>query len=180
MTKAVGWYLENQNGNHDKFYAVVLLEEEGIVVLNWGRRGTYGQHSVKEVGPGQAKAIALRQAYAKRSEGYEMLDEDFEFEYSYRDFGEWEASCQEFLRERRKPRYDRSREMVVKHYDEFVDKAQQLMSSVGEREFENLMAELEALETAWAAIQDHHAQADVTISLTKQMLHQRLMSGVEA
>jgi len=178
-----GWYLENRNGSHSKFYTV-LIAENGVVVTAWGRIGAAGQSKIQRLPLlTDAEALGKRQVYSKQTGGYSVINDDFKFT-----IGEalLDEACQRdaaglltraFHEALRDPQYQGEKQSVMKHYDDFVEKAQRLMTEAGNRSFDEVYAEFEELEKAWQAISDKHGEAAVTISLTKQMLSQRLMSG---
>lgn len=178
-----GWYLENRIGNHSKFYTV-LIAENGVCVLNWGRIGANGQFKIQMLGSHtDAKALGLRQVYSKQSTGYSLLTDEFKFAI---DQAELEKACRidnaaqltrAFAKAQLEPQYEGEKKSVLAHYDDFVTKAQALLNGASKRPFDDVYAEFEELEASWQAISDKHDDAAVTISLTRQTLHQRLMSG---
>lgn len=178
-----GWYLENRTGTHSKFYTV-LIADNGVCVMAWGRIGTVGQKKIQKLPSLEdAKALGLRQVYSKQSGGYSMITSEFRFtidealldECCQRDVSG--PLTQQFHDARREPQYEGEKKSVTTHYDDFVDKAQRLLGGASERPFEEVFAEFQELKEAWEAISEKHDEAAITISLTKQMLSQRLMSG---
>lgn len=178
-----GWYLENRTGNHSKFYTV-LIAENGVVVTAWGRIGTAGQSKIQRLPtPADAEALGRRQAYSKQAGGYSVLTNAFRFtigealldEACQRDAAE--LLTRAFHAAQNDPQFEVEKKSVTSHYDQFVEKAQRLLTGAGDRAFDEVYAEFEELETAWQAINDKHDEAAVTIGLTRQKLHQRLMSG---
>lgn len=179
----VGYHLENRIGNHLKFYTV-LIADNGVVVTAWGRIGTRGQNRIQKFAAlGDAEALGMRQVYAKQTGGYAVVTSSFKFAIEADALnaacqrGQGDDLTQRFHRALREPQYEGDKQVVMKHYDDFVDRAQRLMNEASTRTFEQVYAEFEELEKAWSAISDKHDQAEATISLTKQMLSQRLMSG---
>lgn len=178
-----GWYLENRTAGHSKFYTV-LIADNGVCVLNWGRIGANGQFKIQMLGThGDAKALGLKQVYSKQSSGYALLTDEFKFAV---DQAELEKACrtdsagtltQAFAKAQLEPQYEGEKQSVLAHYDDFVRKAQALLNDVDHRPFHEALTEFEELQTSWQAISDKHGEAAVTIDLAKQLLSQRFMSG---
>ena len=177
-----GFHLENRVGNHRKFYTV-LIAENGVVVLSWGRIGTSGQGKIQKVGSDSAVSLGMRQVYAKQTRGYNAVTSDLKFTVEEgallegcRD-GSFAHLTRAFHKARQDPKFEGHRDAVLKHYDDFVAKAQTLLNGAGDRTFDEVYAEFDQLEKAWETINDKHAEATVVIDLAKQTLSQRLMSG---
>jgi predicted DNA-binding WGR domain protein len=178
-----GWFLENRTGNHSKFYTV-LVADNGLCLLNWGRIGTDGQFKLQKFATLEdAKALGLRQVYSKQSAGYTMLTDGFRFTI---DEAEVDSACRytkfsslahAFAKAQLDPQYEVERKSVLGHYDEFVLKAQALLSGAAERSFAEVWVEFEELEKSWQSIKDKHDEAATTIEFARQVLSQRLMSG---
>lgn len=179
----IGWHLENRIGSHNKFYTV-LIADNGVVVTAWGKIGTVGQNKVQRFPQyADAEALGKRQLYSKQTGGYTVKANEFKFAIDENLINE---ACKNdtaapmtraFHAALAEPQFGGDRDVVLKHYDDFVDKAQRLMGGASDRAFDEVWSEFEELEKAWDAISNKHAEADVTISLTRQMLSQRLMSG---
>lgn len=180
-----GWYMEYRDptNNHHKFYTV-LVAENGVLVTNWGRIGATGQSSIKKL-PSQEDAYVLgqRQVFAKRAKGYVAVHEDVKFTLAESvtvEAAELNVAyymTRPFFAAAAEPQYEGDKKAVSAHYDEFVERAQKLMSEASTRPFDAVYAEFEELQEAWQAISDKHDEAKVTIDLTTQLLNQRLMSG---
>ncbi len=180
---AAGWHLENHQPGHDKFYTVIVTDN-GAVSLSWGRNGTRGQSKVQKFPTrADAESVALRQVYAKQAKGYEPVQSNVKFLIS--DAVVTSASrasdasgmVRELHRAMREPQYEGHKRSVLTHYDEFVAKAQSLMSKAASMPFEAVYAEFEELRDSWAEIAKKHDEAAVTIGLTEQMLFKSLMEG---
>lgn len=178
-----GWYLENRTANHNKCYTV-LISENGVVVAAWGAIGSKGQSKIQKFAElKDAEALGKRQVYSKQTGGYSVIVEDFKFSI---DSDVLNEACQRsttaplvqaFTKARLEPQYEGDKQVVLKHYEDFVKKAQRLMDTADDRNFEEVWIEFEELEAAWKAISDQHDKTAVTLDLTRQMLSQRLMSG---
>jgi predicted DNA-binding WGR domain protein len=178
-----GWYLENRTGNHSKFYTV-LIADNGVCVLNWGRIGTNGQFKIQMLGNhADAKALGLRQVYSKQSGGYALVTDELKFTIEQADL---EKACRTdnaamltraFVQAQLEPQYEGEKQSVLAHYDDFVAKAQALLGGAGDRPFDEVWVEFEELEKSWQTIKDKHDEAAVTIDFARQVLSQRLMSG---
>lgn len=177
-----GWHLENRTGSHNKFYTV-LIAENGVVVTAWGAIGSAGQSKIQKTTLKDAEALGKRQVYSKLTRGYSTKADEFKFTIEEDALNEacrrtmTQPLTRAFHQALRDPQYEGDKQVVLKHYDDFVDKAQRLLNEAGDRSFEEVYAEFEELEKAWAEISDKHAEAEVTVSLTKQLLSQKLMSG---
>ena len=175
--------MENRSTGHHKSYTV-LIADNGVVVTAWGRIGTAGQSKIIKVpNPPDAEAVGKRQVYSKQTGGYSVVHNEFKFTVEQEVLDE---ACRRdmtthltraFFSAVTDPQFAGGRQAVMKHYDDFVNQAQRLLNGASERAFDEVYAEFEQLEEAWAAISDKHAEAEVTISLAKQTLSQRLMSG---
>lgn len=178
-----GWYLENRVGSHKKFYTV-LIAENGVVVTAWGRIGTQGQSKIQKFPEFKdAEALGKRQVYSKQTGGYSALAEDFKLTI---DSDVLNAACQNespailtrlFHEARNNPQFAGDTEVVLKHYEDFVKKAQRLLDTAGDRNFEEVFNEFDELKTTWKTISDKHDEVAVTVNLAEQLLSQRLMSG---
>lgn len=181
--RVTGWYLEQRNpaANVAKQYTV-LIGEDGTLVLAWGRIGQEGQKKVHRLPFASAEAQGKKQLYAKQSGGYSVVQDEFVFAV---DSEVLDEACRRelpnpviraFHAARTDPRYVGEQKSVIKHYDDFVAKAQRLLQEAGDRPFEDVFNEFEELTSAWEAITEAHDAAEVTIGLTKQMLSQRLFA----
>jgi len=178
-----GWHLENRIGSHNKYYTV-LIAENGIVVTAWGKIGTAGQTKIQKLPQVKdAEALGKRQLYSKQTGGYSVLTDEFKFTIEHDVLMQAASTTNAAVLTRlfhealRDPAYEGDKQVVLKHYDDFVAKAQRLLNEAGERAFEDVYAEFEELEAAWQSISDKHDEVKVTVDLTKQLLGQRLMSG---
>lgn len=176
-----GWYLENHNGNHFKFYTVILAGE--VLVFHWGRIGTSGQAKISVLPEPQARRDALRQVASKMSGGYEVLHEDVSFTLDERDITraverpDPKSLTLMFDRALRDPAF--AGDSVVEAYDAFLAKAERLMSSAASpnSKFETVWNDHEDMKKAWAEIEDKHSLAQTTLNMVTGMLSQALMSG---
>jgi len=183
MATATGWYLENRTPGHSKFYLVLIIDN--VAVTNWGRIGADGQAKIQAFSTyDEAKDIALRQYYSKKARQYHALYEDVVFEVEDAVLNEaCEHSAHQpltrlFFTAAKSRTYAGESKAVAEHYRDFVSKAQALMDRAsGDFNFEEVFAEFEQLEKAWGEISERHDEAAVTLSVTKSMLAQRLMSG---
>jgi predicted DNA-binding WGR domain protein len=177
-----GWHLENRNGNHNKFYTV-LIAENGIVVTAWGRIGQQGQSKIQKLSYADAEAIGMRQVYAKQTGGYRALTEALKFTVDGGVLSSAAATSmttpltRAFHEAARAPRFDTEKNAALKHYDDFVNQAQALLSGAGDRPFDEVWGEFEELEAAWKALDDKHSETRVTVDLCRRRLGQALMSG---
>jgi predicted DNA-binding WGR domain protein len=177
-----GWHLENRIGSHRKFYTV-LIAENGVVVTAWGRIGTAGQSKIQKLPYADAEALGLRQVYSKQTGGYTVIVDKFKF--ALEEEALLEAArrsitaplTRAFHDAVRDPKFEGDKEVVLKHYDDLVIKAQRMLGEASERPFDEVYAEFEELERAWQAIKDKHDETAITIDLTKQTLARSLMSG---
>lgn len=179
----VGWYLENRIGNHSKFYTV-LVADNGVVALAWGKIGTQGQSKIQKLPTHDAADdVGRRQVYAKKSKGYSAVHSEVKFTM---DGDELARACslndafaltRTFAKALREPQFQGDAQAVAKHYDDFVAKAQRLMDKAGSMPFDAVYADFEELEAAWNEINDKHSEAETTLSLTKAILQQSLLSG---
>lgn len=178
-----GWYLENRIGNHKKFYTV-LIAENGVVVTAWGRIGQAGQSKIQKF-PSlkDAEALGKRQVYAKQTGGYSVIEDEFKFTITNDILN---TACaqdsapmllRQFAQARTEPKFQGDSQVVMKHYEDFAGRAQALLNTAAERPFDEVYAEYEELEAAWKVLRDKHDEVAVTVSLTSQTLHQRLLSG---
>jgi len=178
-----GWYLENRIGSHNKFYCV-LLSENGVVVTAWGGIGTKGQAKIQKFPRADdAEALGKRQLYSKKTGGYSPVTEDFKFSL---DSDVLNEACQRqdphaltrlFHDARLNPAYEGDAQAVLQHYDDVAKKARRLLETAGERTFEDVHTEFEELKKAWEVVRDKHDEVATAMSLTEQVLGQRLMSG---
>lgn len=177
-----GWYLENRNGNHNKFYTV-LISENGYVVTAWGRIGAAGQSKIQKLGAGDAADVGLRQVFSKKTGGYSALTDDLLFKVPSEVLTQAGANTLTgpvvnlFAQARKQPRFQGEKDAALKHYDDFTEKAQALLASAGGRSFEEVYAEFEELEAAWKALDAKHGETRVTVDLCRAQLGQALMSG---
>lgn len=178
-----GWYLEQRNpaANVAKQYTV-LISETGVVVLAWGRIGQAGQKKIQKLPFPSADALGKKQMYSKQSGGYAVVQDEFIFHV---DSEVLDKACRHDLPDpllrafhlaRSDPKFIGEQKSVIQHYDDFVNKAQRLLESSGDRPFEDVYNEFEELEQAWGKITEAHDAAAVTVDLTKQMLKQRLFA----
>lgn len=181
-----GWHLEYRvaASNSFKFYTVVIAEN-GVVVTVWGRIGTRGQGKIQKL-PDHSSAddVGKKQLYAKKSKGYVTVLDAVNFTMSVEEVtqalrvpGDVHAFTRVLHVVSREPAYEKDKKAVATYYDQFVNRAQSLMTTAGDRPFEEVMAEFRELKEAWATIDKKHGEAMVTIGLINQMLTERLASG---
>jgi predicted DNA-binding WGR domain protein len=177
-----GWYLENRDNGHFKFYTV-LITDSGVVVTHWGRIGTAGQAKIEKYPRSQALAMGVKTVHSKMAKGYEAKHEEVMFHLEERDI---ERACERpdpksltllFDRALRDPKFTGEKDSVVAQYDAFLEKAQSLMDKAASSRFESVMNDFEELEAAWKEIEDKHSLAQTTVNMTKAMLTQALISG---
>lgn len=179
-----GWYLENRNGNHFKFYTA-LVTDTGVVVYHWGRIGTSGQATIDQLTPSQAKTAAIKKVHSKIAGGYEFETEDLAFMLDERDIN---RACERpdpksltllFDRAKRDPKFTGEKDTVVAAYDTFLGNAQRLMDAASNplTHFDTVVNDFEELKAAWTEIEDKHSLAATTLSMTSKMLTQSLISG---
>lgn len=174
-----GWYLENTEGGHMKQYTV-LLSDDGVVVHAWGRIGTAGQARVARLPQTDAKAQAMKQVYSKQSTGYKLLTADLKFAVSQTLLDDCvrrtntRPLIHAFMQASRDPEFQGQKQVVLKHYDDFLTKAQDLMGDAGGLDIDAVFKQFQDLEEAWREINDKHQEAEVTLGLTRAILTQRL------
>lgn len=185
MTTVEGYYLQkiDPSTNTKKFYTT-LVTDNGVAVIAWGRIGTAGQSQIHKFQTRKdAEVLALKKVYAKQSEGYELEVDRFKFTIETDIINK---ACEQqnpdlllnaFGSARTQPQLLAEQEVVLRHYDDFMDKARHLLETAGGRPFDEVHAEYEELDKAWAALEDRHAQVRTTVDLVKQTLFSRLMSG---
>lgn len=180
---ATSYYLENKTANHFKYYLITVTDDH-LVTLSWGRIGSAGQSKVQQFSnAADAQALALKQFYAKRSGGYEVLREGFRFDLEEervddaRKQGTSTLIDRGFWRAMDNPDYEGSAQHVMTYYDEFLTKAQDLMAKASNMNFEAVQTQFEQLEEQWNEIEDKHDTAKVTMDFTRQMLGAALLSG---
>lgn len=176
------WYMEYQQGGSDKFYQV-FVSESGVCVLRWGRRGAVGQHSVTAFASyDEARDVGLRQVYAKKSKGYVQKYGDMKFMASkdaldYAQNGNPQPLAAEFAKSLESGQFDGAKEAVLKHYTDFAEQAKALMDRAASADLDTVMNEYDQLEQVWAEINDKHAEVEIAMSVAKQTMMQKLMSG---
>lgn len=179
-TTFTGYRLTNTQPGHFKQYTI-LIGDDGTLVLAWGRIGAEGQvKSQKLPSREDAEGLGLRQLYDKQAKGYESKVNGLKF--SVRDLDitpglKARALLREFARAQEDPQFQGDQQAVVTHYDELVAKAQKLLDTAGTQDFDAVFAQFEDLDNAWKAIEEKHAEVQVTIGFLRQTLHQRLMGG---
>lgn len=183
MMTVEGYHLENRTGNSSKFYTV-LIADNGVVVLNWGRIGTQGQSKIQSLpSRADAEAVGKRQVYSKQTRGYMAVADAVKFTVETVTV---EAAASNdaphrllwaFGEARTSPQFEGEKESVTSHYDDLLVKAQALMDGASDRDFGEVVAEYEELKSTWAEISNKHDQTKITLELTEQMLGQRIMSG---
>lgn len=180
----IGWHLEyrNEAANSKKFYTV-LIADNGVVVTAWGRIGTAGQSKIQKTVPEAADNLGRRQLFSKRAKGYATVHADVKFTM---DEDVLIQACESnsaytltraFFDAVRQPEFDGDKATVASHYDEFVNKAQRLLDGAADQPFDSVYGQYEELTEAWNGISEKHDEAAVTITLLRQLLEQRLMSG---
>lgn len=181
------WYLENQQPGHNKFY-LCLVSDAGHCVLVWGRIGSAGQSKVEKYPTyGDAETIALKQAYAKAAKGYDMRDERFKFAVKSRMLDSAVDSPgndrhADLMAARRMakqdPQFTGEQQSATRHYDTFIGAAEKLMQRAARNEDAfALLEEWQALQDAWTELDAKHSTAATTLSLTGQMLQQKLFAS---
>lgn len=183
MINATAYYLENKLPGHSKFY-LIIITDSGVVVTNWGRIGAAnGQSKVDALDPTAAETIGMRQFYAKRSGGYEVVHEAVKFQIDEETlsnactFSNAAYVTRPFWKAVTDPDFDGDKKAVLTHYDELVKKAQRLMDTAGGQNFESVYAQFEEIEAIWTEIQEKHDEVSVTLDFTRQMLNTALLSG---
>lgn len=177
-----GWYLENRNGSHQKFYTV-LIASNGYVVTAWGRIGAQGQSKIQKLAPSDATDVGLRQVFSKKTGGYTALTDDLLFAVASEVLTQAGANQQTapltrlFAEARTKPAFQGEKDAALKHYDDFTEKAQALLANASGRSFDEVWGEFEELQAAWQALDDKHSETRVTVDLCRAQLGQALMSG---
>jgi predicted DNA-binding WGR domain protein len=178
------WYLTNTTANHYKDYTVYLADN-GVLAIHWGKIDTAGQSKIeKHASYLDAKAVALRQVYAKASRGYVLKVDELKFVVdesvliAAATTKDHRTLHNHFVRAREQHSFEGDKVAVFGHYDGLIEKASALMNRAASAEsFDSLMDEFNAMEVSWTAIEDKRNEAETTISLTRQMLMQKLMSG---
>jgi predicted DNA-binding WGR domain protein len=179
-----GWYLQNTLDNHYKDYAVYLADN-GVLAIRWGRIDTQGQCKVTRYPTlTDAKAVALRQVYAKAAKGYKLIDDEIKFSLDEEilktaaSLGTVNAITRAFADAKNRGRYEGDKVAVFTHYDKLTEVAEALMTRAASAEsFDALEGEFNAMEAAWTALEEKRAQVEITIGLTRQMLMQKLLTG---
>lgn len=173
------YYLTYQGGGSNKFYEV-LISDDGTCVLHWGRIGTSGQSSVTTMPTyDEAHDLGMRQVYAKKSKGYSQQSASkFVVEREHLRWAKDGNPAHLFLEvnnARRDGQYSGVKDAVLTHYTDLAEKAQALMNRAERGDLVEVSDEYEALEQAWEAIQDKHAEIEVAMSLAKATFTKRLL-----
>lgn len=185
-----GWYLHyrDDNANSNKFYFVTLTET-GVVGISWGRVGSNGQHQVSKADYTSAKALAMRQVFAKQSKGYKMVHEGLKFTLDPKfvtdlcvDKSRMSVVLHAFNEVANKSGFGSGdQESVFRHYEDLVNRATALMDqasdpSMTSRRLEQLDDALAGLEEVWEGLASKHDEAAATISLTRAMVASKLLN----
>lgn len=176
------WYMEYREGTSDKFYEVII-SENGVCMLRWGRRGAIGQSSVNRYSSyDEARDQGLKQVFAKKSKGYVQKYGDQKFMAStnaldYALQGNPALLTGEFADSLRNGQFDGAKEAVLKHYADFAEQVKALMDRAATGNTEMTMNEYEQLERVWAELDDKHAEVSAAMSIAKATLMQKLMAG---
>ena len=172
--------LKYQAGSSNKVYNVVICDN-GVVILHWGRRGTAGQSSVTALATADdANDLGMRQVYAKKSKGYTtewtgriMLSADTveQARTSAYGGGLWSEAQVRIAQ----GEFTGLRDAVLQHYQEFVAEASKLLNDAETDDFETLSQKFDALKEQWVSIKDQHAQVQVTMDLAEATFARRLL-----
>ena len=178
-----GYYAEYREGTSSKFYTS-LVADNGVVVTNWGRIGSEGQSKIQKLPTREdAEAIAMRQFFSKKAKGYTALTEDLIFAVEDESLNRaCESNDSRYLtrafgQARTSPQFENDKRAVSAHYEDFVARAQKLMTDAADQPFETVWAQFQELKAAWEEIDSQHAQAKITLDVTTAKLNARLMSG---
>ena len=180
MVPIQSWYLEYIEGTSKKFYRVHLTAS-GLVSTGWGRLYTSGQCSVVQMEFEDAKAIALRQVYAKAAKGYRIVVDDFKWEVSQdilnsaRDRHSSADLDVHYEQARENPLYAGDRAVVARLYDSFIERAEACMKRAKEEGFEEVLPEFKGIQKAFEGIKKKNEREVTTIKRRNQMLMQKLM-----
>lgn len=181
-TQALGWTMAYREGTSNKFYEVILTESNWVV-LRWGRIGSQGQSSATRYGSySEGHDVALRQVYAKKSKGYVSSVSEYPFPVTNEAIkqaagGVAYALASEFVRAQREGQFAGSKAIVLKHYEDFSNRAQHLLAQAGELSFDDAMSEFEDLEKTFAEITSKHEEVSTSMGLVRATLMQKLMAG---
>lgn len=177
--------LTNTMGGHSKYYTV-MFSDLGHVIFNWGRIGaSNGQWKIEKLPTGSnAEAVGMKQVYAKASKGYDRVEgeQNFRFTATVADLDHAvEINHGQRLDQRRRqamqnPQFAGQQQTATAHYDTFITAANALMTRAATENVEEVLDDWAALQAAWAELDDKHGTAAATVSLTGQMLQQRLLS----
>lgn len=173
---------ESDAANSHKFYRV-FVSDDGVVVLRWGRIGTQGQQSVSlHPTADEARDVALRQVYAKKSKGYvqELPEHKFAataLAVERAKEGYPSALYTEYQNSLEEGRFDGAKAVVLSHYDDFAEQARSLMERAPDANFETIMDEYQQFEAVWEEIHNRHTEVEAVLDLTKRTLMQKLMGG---
>jgi len=179
---AQGWRMHYIQGSSRKFYEVILTESN-FVILRWGRIGTAGQSSATRYGSySDANDVALRQVYSKRSKGYDSQVSEFAFAatenaISYAAQGDAGPIGRELSEAIASGEFDGSKAVVLKHYQDFSNRAQRLLAQADEMDFDQALSEFDALEAVFAEITSKHEEVSTSMGLVRATLMQKLMAG---
>jgi predicted DNA-binding WGR domain protein len=181
--RVTGYYLENTNPGHSKFY-LVTVADNGVLTLTWGRIGTNGQSKVQKFPSREdADTVGMRQVYAKAAKGYTRKLDDVRFSLTEADLDRACTSSSAatvnyaFWRAGYEPQFEADKTSVLRHYEDFLAKAQGVMDKAATLPFDAVLPDFEELEESWAVIEEAHATTKTTLDLTRQKLRQSLMSG---
>lgn len=180
------WYLEliNEAANHYKFY-LCMASDAGHLIIVWGRIGSAGQCKIEKFSSyKEAETVALKQVYAKASKGYAIKEDGFKFTATVGDLeeavkraGQPGAHSKIYNARhlaRTNPKFKGEQATAARHYDNFIEAAETMMSRAANEPVETLFDDWQALQDAWAELADKHSIAATTLSLTAQMLQNKL------
>lgn len=176
------WYLEFSDDRSHKFYKAYITES-GVCILRWGRIGADGQSNVHTFGTyEQAKALGLRQAYAKEAKGYVVKYADLIFSVNedvldQAQDGHWNPIDQAWSQATRGGEWDAAKTEVVGVYATFADRIKNLLDRAEGAEVETLLDEFSAADAVWDEINNKHDEVNAAMTLARATLMQKLVSG---
>lgn len=178
------WYLENTSPGHNKFY-LCMVSDAGHSIMVWGRIGSNGQSKIeKYTSYKDAETVALKQVYAKASKGYAIKEEQVKFAATAGlladtlNHNKHDGIMSLRRRAQQDPQFQGEQQTATRHYDNFITAAETLMAKATTSDLGALFDEWQALQDAWAELDAKHGTAATTLTLTSQILQQRLLSGV--
>lgn len=171
------WYLEYRNPaqNSSKFYQV-FVTETGLCVIRYGRIGSSGQYQVTAFPTfDEARALGMRQFYAKQTKGYQLIRDAVVFNGSVAaiDAARREngaalvRECEEALAN---GSMEGSKDAVLRVYEDFTEKAKTLLGKASTLDPEVAMEELSELKRVWTDIETLHAEAAIAMELTESTI----------